>query len=108
MIRKLVNQYGHLSEPELAAFTRNAVADMALEGRSILFIVPDSTRILVKPEEQSPQLTLTLDGQAGLEIHYGDAVLIENSPHPVYMIQVPDGEYFDVLKAKLSWSGGRA
>ena len=41
-------------------------------------------------------------------IHDGDTILIEKSPHPVHMIQIPDSEYFDVLKGKLSWSGGRA
>jgi len=97
---------GPVVHPLVPGIVMTPICPFTLTNRPL--VVPDSTRILIKPEEQSPQLTLTLDGQAGLEIHYGDAVLIEKSPHPVYMIQVPDGEYFDVLKAKLSWSGGRA
>ncbi len=97
---------GPVVHPQVPGIVMTPICPFTLTNRPL--VVPDSTRILIKPEEQSPQLTLTLDGQAGLEIHHGDAVLIEKSPHPVYMIQVPDGEYFDVLKAKLSWSGGRA
>jgi NAD+ kinase len=51
---------------------------------------------------------LTLDGQAGLEIDERDVILIEKGTHPIYMMTLPGENYFDVLKAKLRWSGGRA
>jgi NAD+ kinase len=97
---------GPVVHPQVPGIVMTPICPFTLTNRPL--VVPDSTRILIKPEERSTNLILTLDGQAGLEIQHGDAILIEKSPHPVHMIQIPDGEYFDVLKAKLSWSGGRA
>ena len=97
---------GPVVHPQVPGIVMTPICPFTLTNRPL--VVPDSTRILIKPEEQSSRLILTLDGQAGFAIHEGDAILIEKSPYPVRMIQVPDGEYFDVLKAKLSWSGGRA
>lgn len=50
---------------------------------------------------------LTFDGQAGLEINDKHTIIIRKGPYPINMITLPDKSYFDVLKAKLSWSGGR-
>ncbi len=97
---------GPVVHPQVPGIVMTPICPFTLTNRPL--VVPDSTRILIKPEEQSTNLILTLDGQAGLKIHHEDTILIEKSPHPVRMIQIPDGEYFDVLKAKLSWSGGRA
>jgi len=50
---------------------------------------------------------LNFDGQASLEMDRRDIIVIEKSPHPVELITMPGQEYFDVLKTKLRWSGGR-
>ncbi|MBL0716335.1 MAG: NAD(+)/NADH kinase [Desulfosarcina sp.] len=97
---------GPVVHPQVPGIVMTPICPFTLTNRPL--VVPDNTRILIRPEAQSTNLILTLDGQAGLEIHQGDNILIAKSPHPVHMIQIPDGEYFDVLKAKLSWSGGRA
>ena len=97
---------GPVVHPQVPGIVMTPICPFTLTNRPL--VVPDSTRILIKPEERSANLILTLDGQASLKILRGDTILIAKSPHPVHMIQIPDGEYFDVLKAKLSWSGGRA
>ena len=97
---------GPVVHPQVPGIVMTPICPFTLTNRPL--VVPDSTRILIKPEEKSANLILTLDGQAGLDIQHGDTILIEKSPHPVHMIQIPGSEYFDVLKAKLSWSGGRA
>jgi NAD+ kinase len=51
---------------------------------------------------------LTFDGQAGLTIHHDAIIAIQKAPMPVQMITLSDRDYFEVLKAKLRWSGGRA
>ena len=50
---------------------------------------------------------LTFDGQVGKPISEQDTIVVRKSLHPVNMITVPGQHYFDVLKDKLSWSGGR-
>ena len=97
---------GPVVHPQVPGIVITPICPFTLTNRPL--VVPDGTRILIKPEERSTNLILTLDGQAGLDIQHGDTILIEKSPHPVHMIRIPDSEYFDVLKAKLSWSGGRA
>jgi len=70
-------------------------------------IIPDSAFIKIKLEEKSSDIMLTFDGQAGLEINEKHTIIIQKSLYPVKMITLPDQHYFDVLKAKLRWSGGR-
>jgi NAD+ kinase len=50
---------------------------------------------------------LTFDGQAGMAIEEGDTITIRRSPHPLNLIHLPGQPYYEVLKAKLHWSGGR-
>ena len=50
---------------------------------------------------------LTFDGQAGLEIDERDTIVVRRDEHPVNMIVLPEHTYYDVLKTKLRWSGGR-
>jgi NAD+ kinase len=50
---------------------------------------------------------LTFDGQQGLAIDDRDTIAVCKSPHPIFMISEPNQPYYDVLKAKLRWSGGR-
>jgi PTS system mannitol-specific IIC component len=58
--------------------------------------------------KKSSDIMLTFDGQAGLVINEKDAIQIEKGPHPVQMLTLPGSNYFDLLKTKLRWSGGRA
>ena len=97
---------GPVVHPQVPGIVITPICPFTLTNRPL--VVPDVTRILIKPEERSANLILTLDGQAGVDIQHGDTIQIEKSPHPVHMIHIPGSEYFDVLKGKLSWSGGRA
>jgi NAD+ kinase len=57
--------------------------------------------------KKSSDIMLTFDGQVGLEINDQDEIFVEKGFHFVHMITLPGQNYFDLLKAKLSWSGGR-
>jgi NAD+ kinase len=70
-------------------------------------VIPDTASVMVRLEPNSATMILTLDGQAGLEISDADTIVVRKSPHPVHMLTIPGKDYFDILKAKLSWSGGR-
>jgi NAD+ kinase len=69
-------------------------------------IVPDSIEIKLKLEKAA-DIMLTFDGQKGLDITDRDTIVVRKGPQPVNMINLPGRHYFDVLKAKLRWSGGR-
>jgi NAD+ kinase len=70
-------------------------------------IIPDSSKVEIRLEKRSSDIMLTFDGQEGLEIDDKDTIVISKGSHPVHMITLPHQHYFDVLKAKLRWSGGR-
>jgi len=50
---------------------------------------------------------LTFDGQAASKSTKSTPSLFGKVFYPVKMITLPGQHYFDVLKAKLRWSGGR-
>lgn len=96
---------GPVIHPEVPGIIMTPICPFTLTNRPL--VVPDRAEIKMSLEKLSSNMILTFDGQAGMEINHRDRILIEKSPHPVHMIKVPGIEYFDILKAKLSWSGGR-
>ena len=70
-------------------------------------ILPNNVIIKLRLAEKTTDIFITFDGQKVIELNGQDTVLISKSPHPVKIISFPDRNYFDILKAKLRWSGGR-
>jgi len=70
-------------------------------------IVPNDDEIKLRLGEKTSDIMLTFDGQVGLAIDDQDVIHIAKSPNPVSIICFPEKNYFDILKAKLRWSGGR-
>ena len=97
---------GPIIHPDVAGIILTPISPFTLTNRPLM--VPDSVSITIKLAEKSSDIVLTFDGQAGLEIGDKDTIIVEKGPHPIRMITIPDQEYFDVLKTKLRWSGGRA
>jgi NAD+ kinase len=96
---------GPVIHPEVPGIIMTPICPFTLTNRPL--VIPDRACIRMSLEKHSSNMILTFDGQAGMEINHGDSILIQKSPHPVHLIKVPGSEYFDILKAKLSWSGGR-
>lgn len=96
---------GPVIHPEVPAIIMTPISPFTLTNRPL--IVPDSVTITVKLEEKSADILLTFDGQAGLEIDADDTITVRRDEHPIHLITIPGQDYFDVLKAKLRWSGGR-
>ena len=96
---------GPVIHPEVPGIIMTPICPFTLTNRPL--VIPDRAQIKMTLEKHSSNMILTFDGQAGMEINHSDSVLIQKSPHPVHMIKVPGSEYFDILKAKLRWSGGR-
>lgn len=96
---------GPVVHPDVPAIVMTPICPFTLTNRPL--IVPDTVSIKIKLEKESTDIMLTFDGQAGLEINEKDTIIIRKGLHPVNMISIPELDYFDVLKAKLRWSGGR-
>jgi len=94
---------GPVIHPAVPAIIMTPICPFTLTNRPL--IIPDSSAISIKLEKRSSDIMLTFDGQQGLEIDYKDTITVCKGPHPIYMISEPNNHYFDVLKAKLRWSG---
>jgi NAD+ kinase len=96
---------GPVVHPDVPAMIMAPICPFTLTNRPV--ILPDSAKVTIRLSKGSSDIMLTFDGQLGLEIGDRDTITIRKSQHPVRMISVPNQSYFDVLKAKLRWSGGR-
>ena len=96
---------GPIVHPEVPGIIITPICPFTLTVRPL--IVPDSVSIKIELEEKSSDIIVSFDGQACLEINNNDTIIIQKGLHPVNMIMMPDQNYFDVLKAKLRWSGAR-
>jgi len=96
---------GPIIHPDVPGIIMTPICPFTLTNRPL--ILPDSVEIKIKLTPQSPDIMLTFDGQKGVEIDERDTICIRKGPHPVHMMNLPDLNYYDLLKEKLSWSGGR-
>ena len=96
---------GPVLQPDVPGIIMTPICPFTLTNRPL--IIPDLATISLCLAEKAADIMLTFDGQAGLELTDGDTIEIVKSKHPVQMITIPGQNYYDVLKAKLRWSGGR-
>ena len=96
---------GPVMHPEVQGILITPICPFTLTNRCM--ILPDTAEIKIRLAEKTTDIFITFDGQSVLEINGQDTILISKSPHPVRIITFPDQNYFDVLKTKLRWSGGR-
>lgn len=96
---------GPVIHPSVPAIIMTPICPFTLTNRPL--IVTDSSVIKIKLEKQSSHIMLTFDGQQGMEIGRKDLLVIQKEARPVNMIIIPGQDYFDVLKTRLRWSGGR-
>ena len=96
---------GPVVHPKVPGLILTPICPFTLTNRPL--IVPDEVEITIRLDKDSSDIILTLDGQKGLQITEKDVITVCKSVHPMLLILLPDRHYFDVLKAKLRWSGGR-
>lgn len=97
---------GPVIHPEVPGIILTPICPHTLTNRPL--ILPEAVSIKINLEKGSSDMMVTFDGQVGLEINGRDEILIKKGPQPINMITIPGLQYFDILKAKLRWSGGRS
>jgi NAD+ kinase len=96
---------GPIIHPSVPGILITPICPFTLTNRPLM--VPNTATIKIQLAEESADIMLTCDGQVGLKIDGRDTIMVSKSPQSVQMITLPDQNYFDVLKAKLKWSGSR-
>jgi NAD+ kinase len=97
---------GPVIHPAVPGIILTPICPFTLTNRPL--IVPESANIKIRLAKGSSDIVLTFDGQKGLEINDQDEIVIQKGPRPIHLITLPERQYFDILKNKLKWSGGRA
>jgi NAD+ kinase len=96
---------GPIIHPGVPGIILAPICPFTLTNRPL--VVPDTAIIKIELAKKASNIMLTFDGQAGIEISDSDTIIVKKGPHPIQMIAMPGQNYFDVLKAKLNWSGCR-
>jgi NAD+ kinase len=94
---------GPVIHPEVPGIIMTPICPHTLTNRPL--ILPEDVSIKLKLEKGSSDMMLTFDGQVGLEISGRDEILLEKARQPINIMRIPGLQYFDILKAKLRWSG---
>ncbi|HYE14159.1 MAG TPA: NAD(+)/NADH kinase [Pyrinomonadaceae bacterium] len=92
---------GPVIYPSMGAVVVTPICPHTLSNRPL--VLPDDEEfelILKTPEEE---VALTLDGQVGMALEYGDCVKVRKSRTTFNLIQASTRNYFDVLRNKLKW-----
>ncbi len=96
---------GPVIHPDVPGIILTPICPFTLTNRPI--IIPDSALIEIRLEGDPSDILLTFDGQEGIAIDSSDTIYLEKSKNPIKMISLNDQNYFNVLKARLMWSGGK-
>lgn len=97
---------GPVVNPQVPSIVLTPICPFTLTNRPL--IIPDSTKIEIRLEGSPEDIVLTLDGQEGFEMNPQDKIFIKKSRNDIKMISFDDQSYFNVLKTRLKWSGGRS
>jgi len=96
---------GPIIHPDVSSIIITPISPFTLQIRPL--IVPEDVCIKLRLAEVSSDILLTFDGQTGFEIDDTDTIVVQKRRQPVRLVSVPGRNYYDILKAKLRWSGDR-
>ena len=93
---------GPIMHPNLQALILNPICPYTLSHRPL--VLPDTAHIQVILQTSDEDVRVTLDGQVGVQLHYGDVVDIQQAARPMQLIRtLKKDEYFHILRTKLKW-----
>jgi NAD+ kinase len=94
---------GPIVNPLLPVAVLTPICPHALSMRPI--VVPDGAPIEVTLETRREEVYLTLDGQEGTSLSYGDTVSLTRGAATVRLAKVSGRRFYESLRGKLRWGG---
>jgi len=92
---------GPIVYPSLQTIVITPICPHTLTNRPI--IVPDDAVIKATLNSKNEEVILTLDGQVGFPLQFGDTVETRKGRNAILLIESPYKSYFEVLRTKLRW-----
>jgi len=93
---------GPIMHANLQALVLTPICPYTLSHRPLA--LPDTACIQVTLQTPNEDVLVTLDGQVGVELYYGDTVEIQQAAKPMRLIRtLKKDHYFHILRTKLKW-----
>jgi NAD+ kinase len=92
---------GPILFPRLPVMVLTPICPHTLSLRPL--VVPDSSRAEVTLETQREEVYLTLDGQEGTTLGFGDCVRATRSDKTARLVRISGRTFYDGLRNKLHW-----
>jgi len=97
---------GPVVNPAVPSILLTPICPFTLTNRPL--IIPDSTRLEIRLEGSPEDMILTLDGQEGFEMDPQDRIYVKKSRNDIRIVSFKGQSYYEILKTRLKWSGGRS
>lgn len=95
---------GPIIHPAAAVIAMTPICPHTLSNRTIIF--RNDVKLTVLNASKDTQLLVAMDGQRNMVVTHGTPVEISISAHTLSLAQRRDYSHFEVMRAKLKWSGG--
>ncbi|HQG25151.1 MAG: NAD(+)/NADH kinase [Syntrophorhabdus sp.] len=92
---------GPILYPSMKNIIVTPICPHMLTNRPI--ILPEKVNIKAILKSKDEKVVLTLDGQIGFPLEFGDEMLIKESSHVVSLVKSSSKGYFEILRTKLKW-----
>jgi NAD+ kinase len=95
---------GPILYPTVENIILTPICPFTLTNRPL--ILSDHDRLTITMGKESEEkVSLTFDGQVGIDFYYGDKINIGKSKKKIKLVKSPYQSYFEILREKLMWGG---
>jgi NAD+ kinase len=92
---------GPIVHPEMDAFLITPICPHTLSHRPL--VLPPNVEVRCTLEGDTPEATLTVDGQFDRKLRLADEVVFRVAAHPFRLVEARRRTYYEVLREKLHW-----
>lgn len=92
---------GPILNPRTEAMVAAPIAPFSLTTRPMVFSGDDILEVQLMT--RNDEAHLTLDGQVGIAIKYGEPIVISRADYKIRMITFKENSYYQFLRTKLHW-----
>ena len=92
---------GPIVYPSLHTLIITPICPHTLTNRPI--VIPDDVEVRALLKSKQEEVFLTLDGQQGIPLEFGDRVELRKAEGRILLIKSPNRNYFELLREKLKW-----
>ncbi len=96
---------GPIVHPECNAILGTPMCPFMLESRSVL--LPSRARLVTRMVGPANDVQVIIDGQPAWPMDPDDRLEVAASDRPLRIIGSPFKNYFEILRSKLNWGGGK-